>query len=98
VTALTGWVAFGAYVLPWYAIWALPTAALHARSRLTALVALQGALATAAFLVPRSLLSDGGVASAAVRMGVPLVVLALFAWALSGASRRPVDRAPAPVR
>jgi len=83
VTALVGWVAFGAYVLPWYAIWALPTAALHARSRLAALVAVQGALATAAFLIPRSALSDGGVVSVTVRVGVPIAVVALFVWALA---------------
>jgi len=83
VAALSGWVAFGAYVLPWYAIWALPTAALHARSRLAALVAIQGALATAAFLIPRSALSAGGVVTEVVRVGVPLAVVALFVWALT---------------
>jgi alpha-1,6-mannosyltransferase len=89
VAALTGWVAFGAYVLPWYAIWALPTAALHAKSRLTALVAIQGALATAAFLIPRSVVSAGGVVTETVRVGVPLAVAALFVWALAGRTVRP---------
>ncbi len=81
VAAMATWLVCGAYVMPWYSIWALPTAALRTRSRLAWLVAIQGVAVTAAFVVPRSALSGGSVASDLVRIATPTALVALFAWA-----------------
>ena len=42
VAATAVWLIFGAYTLPWYTVWSLPTAALLGRGRLKWLVAVRG--------------------------------------------------------
>ena len=43
------------YTLPWYSAWALPTCALHPRSRVTTLAVLQAGFLAAAYSLPRGL-------------------------------------------
>lgn len=43
------------YTLPWYSAWALPTCALHPRSRVTALAVVQAGFLSAAYTLPRGL-------------------------------------------
>lgn len=82
VASITAWLIFGSYVLPWYSIWALPTAALRIRDRLTWVVALQGLAMTAVYLVPRTSLGGGGIDGGIVHIAVPAVLLAMFVWAM----------------
>jgi len=49
VATTTAYLVGGAYVLPSYALWALPSAALQARSKLSTLVALQAAFLVAVY-------------------------------------------------
>jgi hypothetical protein len=56
--ATAAWLVLSAYVMPWYTVWALPVAALEPRRPMSRVVAWQGAVATAAFLVPHRLLGN----------------------------------------
>jgi alpha-1,6-mannosyltransferase len=82
--AVAAWLVFGAYVLPWYTVWALAVSALLANSRIKWCVALQGAAMTAAFVIPREAIAAGGLLSSTVRFVVPVALVAMFVWALAG--------------
>jgi len=56
--AAAAWLVLSAYVMPWYTVWALPVAALEPRRPMSRVVAWQGAVVTAAFLVPHRLLGN----------------------------------------
>jgi hypothetical protein len=95
----------GAYVLPWYPAWALPTAALERRSRLALLVAAHAAFLTAVYEyeLPAHPTLTG--AWAGVRSGVVQIAawsaLAVFALVLGIRSRvlaRVSARVPARLR
>jgi len=60
--ATTAWLVGSAYVMPWYTVWALPVAALAPRQAMSRVAAWQGAVVTAAFLVPHRLLGNWFVA------------------------------------
>jgi alpha-1,6-mannosyltransferase len=82
----------GAYVLPWYSAWALPTAALERRSRLAWLVAVQSVFLTAVyeFELPAHPLLKGvlaGVRTTFVQIGA-WVLLAAFLVILFGSRGR----------
>jgi hypothetical protein len=82
VAGVAAWLVFGGYVLPWYTLWVLPAAALLPNSRTTWIVAVQGAVLTAAWVIPRPTIAAGGYVGDLVRYGAPLTVAALFVWAL----------------
>jgi hypothetical protein len=82
VAGVAAWLVFGGYVLPWYTLWVLPAAALLATSRITWVVAVQGAVLMAAWVIPRATIAAGGIVGDLVRFGAPLTVAALFVWAL----------------
>ena len=72
----------GVYVLPWYPAWALPTAALSPRSRLSVLVAAHAAFLSAVYEYERpahtTLWGAWGVVRTGVVQTVGWVLLALF--------------------
>ena len=82
VAAVAAWLVFGGYVLPWYTVWALPAAAMLVRGRLSWLVAVQGAVITAAFVIPRSTITAGGLVSIVVRYVAPIALVVMFVWAV----------------
>lgn len=78
--ATAGYQVGGAYVLPWYAAWALPTAMLRPHSRMTQLLAIHAGFLAAAYSLPRGLpplawLPDERFL---VEYAVPLLALAAF--------------------
>ena len=98
-TALASTAAYlvaGAYVLPWYAAWALPVAALERRSRIAWLVAAQSVFLVAVyqFELPAHPTLTG------VLAGLRLTVVQLGAWAALAAflvilfGVRPTQRRP----
>jgi hypothetical protein len=78
VAAVAAWLIFGGYVLPWYTVWVLPAAALLVHTRLAWLVAVQGAVVTAAFVIPRSTITAGGYVGDVVRYIAPLALAVMF--------------------
>ncbi len=90
VLALSAYVVFGGWVLPWYAVWALPLAAVAAPSRLRWVVAVHGALLLAFQQVPyREFLERHSDVAWWTLLSVPLVVIALYIAAVA----RPAPRA-----
>ena len=81
LASMAAYLTAGAYVLPWYSAWALPTAALERRSRLAWLVALQSVflLAVYEFELPAHPSLKGFLA------GVRTGIVQLGAWALLAA-------------
>ena len=84
----------GVYVLPWYPAWALPTAALERRSRLSALVALQAAFLVAVYeyeLPAHPALHGawGAVRAVIVQAGAWLALAAFVALLVGRRPRRP---------
>jgi hypothetical protein len=55
--ALAAYLLVGAYVLPWYPAWVLPSAALTRRSWLSGIVAVHAAFLVAAYELPRRVVS-----------------------------------------
>ena len=92
LASTTAYLVAGAYVLPWYAAWALPVAALERRSRIAWLVAAQSVFLVAVyqFELPAHPTLTGALA------GLRLTIVQLGAWAalaaflviLFGARRR----------
>ena len=85
------------YVLPWYTVWALPVAVLHPRSRLTWLVAIQGAVITAAFAVPRASLRGHNLVSDTVQLVLPTLLATMFVWAIVPVFRRATADRTSPI-
>ena len=94
VGATSAWLVFSAYVLPWYTVWALPTAALRTRSRLAWLVGIQGAVIMAVSVVPRDSLAGRGVVSDVVHLTLPVLLVALFVWAIIPSLTHREERIP----
>jgi hypothetical protein len=86
----------GAYVLPWYSAWALPSAGLARRSWLAQLVAVHSAILVAAYELPRHVVpgSAAAVERAVVLGSAAYAVVALFVWLLARSKPRPADRQP----
>jgi alpha-1,6-mannosyltransferase len=90
VLALSAYVVLGGWVLPWYAVWALPLAAIATTARLRWVVAAHGALLLAFQQVPyREFLERHSDVGWWTLLGVPLLVVALYGVAL-------IRPAPAP--
>jgi alpha-1,6-mannosyltransferase len=90
VLALSAYVVFGGWVLPWYAVWALPLAAIAAPPRLRWVVAVHGALLLALQQVPyHEFLERHSDAAWWTLLSVPVLVLALYCAAVI----RPVSSA-----
>jgi hypothetical protein len=95
VGSLAAYLLAGAYVLPWYPAWALPSAALARRSWLSVLIAVHAALLVAVYELPR------GTATATIAawlggglvVGAAVVALAGCAYLIAG-----TRRAPSPTR
>ena len=88
----------GAYVLPWYPAWALPTAAMERRSWLSWLVAAQAAFLVAVyeFELPGRPVLSGAAADArsvVVQVGSWSALAAFFVWERRHA-KRTIERAP----
>jgi hypothetical protein len=81
----------GPYVLPWYAAWALPAAALARRSWIAVLVAAHAAFLVAAYEFPRNVVPGSFDAVGRAVSLTPLAVVALVVFAVllvrSGISR-----------
>jgi hypothetical protein len=93
VMASSAWLVAGAYVVPWYSMVPLPTAALRPTSRLAAFVTFQATAMTVAWSLDESTIKAVPALDPAIRYVLPLVVAVLFVWAIaplltSGASRR----------
>jgi hypothetical protein len=80
----------GAYVLPWYAVWALPAAALARRSWIAILVAADAAFLVAAYEFPRHVTpgSFDAVGRGVSLIPIAVVALLVFAVLLVRARRR----------
>jgi hypothetical protein len=81
----------GAYVLPWYPAWALPSAALTHRSWLSMLIAAHAALLVAVYELPARSVPGSFTAwlGGAFVVGATIVVLAGFACLLVGSRSAP---------
>jgi MYXO-CTERM domain-containing protein len=81
----------GAYVLPWYPAWALPSAALARRSWLSVLVAVHAALLVAVYELPARSMPGSSTAwlGGAFVVGAAVVVLAGFTCLLVGSRSAP---------
>lgn len=85
--ATASWLFAGAYILPWYAGWSLPVAALKPRSQLTVLVAVNAGLIAAAHAIPREMLSGDSLFVLTVNDLAPILLLAAFALEVFANSR-----------
>ena len=74
--------------MPWYTVWAAPTAALRVRDRLSWFVAIQGAVVTSAFILPPSSLRGGSLIADVVQLVVPAALAAVLLWAVIPVLRR----------
>ena len=94
--SLAAFALVAAYVLPWYAVWALPVLALHRRSPLARLVAVQGAFLLAAYQLPDhgAITSNGVLVGRFVTDVAPVAFVVIALWIALRASQR--GRAPAP--
>ena len=77
---VAAWVGLAAYVVPWYTVTGLVVAALRPTGRLARWLAVQGGIITAAFLIPRSALTNSSIVGAAVHLYIPLALTATLAW------------------
>jgi hypothetical protein len=85
--AVTAWLIFAGYVLPWYTVWALPAAALLGRHRVMWLVAAQGVAVTTAFVIPHAWFASP--VAFVPQFGIPIALAVMFIWAV---------RQPRPIR
>jgi alpha-1,6-mannosyltransferase len=83
VLALSAYVVLGGWVLPWYAVWALPLAAIATTARLRWVVAAHGALLLAFQQVPyREFLERHTDVGWWMLLGLPLLVVVLYGMAV----------------
>jgi hypothetical protein len=84
--AIAPYLFLGAYVLPWYPAWALPSAAVARRSWLSVLVAVHAAFLVAAYEFPRGLVGGTLTArvSGAFNVSGAFVMLVVFVLLLAG--------------
>ena len=89
VSAIAAYLFVGAYVLPWYAAWGLPAAALARRSWISKLVAIDAAFLVAAYEFPRQFAAGSfdAVGRAVTLIPVAVVMLAVFVTALARSGR-----------
>ena len=89
VGAIAAYLFAGAYVLPWYPVWALPAAALARRSWLSILVATDAAFLVAAYEFPRTSApwSFDAVGRAVSLTPLAVVLLTVFVTLLVSSSR-----------
>lgn len=100
--ALAAYLLAAAYVLPWYAVWALPVLALDWRSGLSVLVAVQAALWAVAYQYERGLPVSAAnrvlwlLAAGTIAVNLTaILVLAVLAWYRERDARR-AERSAAP--
>lgn len=82
VAGNSGWLVAAAYIVPWYSVVPLPTAALHPRSRLCTFVWFQAAAITIAWAMPNDFIARMPKVDWTIRYAVPIAIAAMFVWAL----------------
>jgi hypothetical protein len=94
--AAAAWLVGSAYIMPWYTVWALPVAGLDPRGRFSRVVAWQGAVVTAAFVIPRRLLTSWFI-SFPLGWIASIALVVAFVWAVRApAGDEPITAEAAP--
>jgi hypothetical protein len=96
VMASSAWLVAGAYVVPWYSMLPLPTAALRPTSRLSAFITFQATAMTVAWSLDEPTIKTVTGLDATIRYVLPVLVAAMFVWAISPLLTSPSTRRTSP--
>ena len=83
VMASSAWLVAGAYVVPWYSMLPMPTAALRPTSRLAAFVTFQATAMTAAWSLDDATIHSVMGLDSAIRYVLPVASAVMYVWAIA---------------